>query len=205
MRDPFPYRRFMRRHGIVFVHIPKCAGTSVLKALAGRTRPRDHFSYHVYEQADPARYARSFKFSFVRDPVSRIRSIYTYLRNGGNGTSDAPLCEAINLRCHDLNGFVEDWLEARHLHIIPLLRPQAHFIFNGYSGRIEMDFVGRHEHFERDCRSVFDRLGLRADVPFENASPPGSENNASGEAISPSATARIRDLYALDYEVLGYE
>ncbi len=192
IRDPFPYRRFMRRHEIVFVHIPKCAGTSILKALAGRTRPRDHFSYHVYEQADSARYARSFKFSFVREPLSRIRSIYTYLRNGGNGTSDAPLCESINARCSNLNGFIEDWLDTRHLHVIPLLRPQSHFIYNGYTQRIEMDFVGRHERFELDCQTLFDRLGVRDAVPFENESPTSSSEGAAAletatEAVSSAA------------------
>ena len=195
----------MDRHQTVFVHIPKCGGTSILKALSGRTRPRDHFNFQVYQQADSGRFTRYFKFAFVREPLSRIQSIYTYLQRGGNGTSDAPLCREINDQCRNLGEFVEHWLQERHLQTIPFLRPQAYFLYDGYSQRLAVDFVGRHEHFERDCKFVFERLGISSEVPLENASVHSAESANAETYITSGATQRIHELYAFDYEILNYD
>jgi Sulfotransferase family len=99
----------------VFVHIHKCAGTSIEIALAKSLRHNDlvfgstksgekhqdffrrSIGLNKHSTAIEARgflgdeyWARSFKFAFVRHPVDRLRSLYHYARKLAEA---APLTE----------------------------------------------------------------------------------------------------------------
>lgn len=80
------YSHFADRSQCIFIHIPKTAGTSVALTLFG------HGSRHVpwfrYQQANPVKYRRYFKFAFVRNPWDRLVSSYFYLQKGGMSEAD---------------------------------------------------------------------------------------------------------------------
>lgn len=187
------------------MHIPRCGGTSLLQALAGRTRPRDHCAFQIYRQADPDRFARYFKFAFVRDPLTRLHSAYRYLVAGGNGDGDLRLAESIRSQCQNFDAFAQNWLSERHLISISLFRPQAFFVYDGVADEFGVDFLGRFENYAEDAAAVLERLGLDPhSLPSLNASR-NAAHSASDLDLEAETRERVRALYALDYQVLGYD
>src|ERR1700746_1966012 len=74
------YAGYPNRFRCIFIHIPKTAGSSVVEVLFGE-RSR-HIPYFEYEQANPGKFRRYFKFSFVRNPWDRLVFSYFFLRAG---------------------------------------------------------------------------------------------------------------------------
>ena len=60
----------------IFIHIPKVAGTSILRALGAPERPRVHLAWYVYYHANKNRFEKYFKFAFVRNPWGRAHPTY---------------------------------------------------------------------------------------------------------------------------------
>lgn len=76
----------MRRRKLIFVHVPRVAGMSIVRALYGRGCIR-HFSMRYYRAIDPAFAAEAESFALLRDPVDRFASAYAFVRNGGTAAS----------------------------------------------------------------------------------------------------------------------
>lgn len=73
-----PYNEVEKEKEIIFIHVPKCAGRSVRKAVG---LPRDgHDRALWYKFHDPEKFRRYFKFTVVRNPWDRLVSAYFYLR-----------------------------------------------------------------------------------------------------------------------------
>ena len=75
------YRGYPDEHRCVFIHIPKAAGTSLTKTLFAA--PSRHLQYTEYERANPKKFKKYFKFTFVRNPYDRLFSAYSFLKKGG--------------------------------------------------------------------------------------------------------------------------
>jgi len=185
-----------RQSRVVFVHVPKTAGSSMeavdwvgdaghrtAAQLRARMRLEDWRSY--------------FKFAFVREPVDRfISAYYHYVRR--HPKPDEP---AIYARVHrivqahhtdgsDVDCFIQsfdlDWLITHVNHF----RPQSCFVEPG----IELDFIGRFERLEDDWREVCRRVGKPlVELGRRNASV-RDDTILSAEAID-----RVRQLYHEDY------
>lgn len=159
-------------YACVFVHVPKTAGISIehvfldLLGLTWETRaplllrandrpelgpPRlahlkaaDYVRYHYLTQEMFDRY---FKFAFVRNPWSRLVSLYKY--------------RAYNWRC-DFKTFVKGPLQSRLWHEQDwFVCPQSEFLYSA-DNRLLVDFVGRYETLQRDFDAVCGHLGLAA-------------------------------------------
>lgn len=84
-RDPALESVYLSR-GVILIHIPKNAGTSVEDAIYGyRVR---HRTWAEIQQSCPQAWARLPKIAIVRDPVDRFLSAYDYLRGGGRNAAD---------------------------------------------------------------------------------------------------------------------
>ena len=69
----------------IFIHIPKTAGTSIEKLIQGENYTKGWSSHKkLYEYQDEDNFEKYFKFAFVRNPYSRILSVFNYYKNGGN-------------------------------------------------------------------------------------------------------------------------
>ncbi len=68
-----------KKQKIWFIHIPKNAGTSIVKAL--NIRPVSHITAkEILESSDKQRYLNSYSFCVVRHPYNRFISLYNYAK-----------------------------------------------------------------------------------------------------------------------------
>ncbi|RJS93358.1 hypothetical protein D3260_08780 [Salinisphaera sp. Q1T1-3] len=193
----FPYYSYMNRNRCVFVHIPKNGGTSIRRALGASAKGRTHLPWSVYEEANPKKFSRYFKFAFLRDPTSRLHSAYHYLCAGGNGADwDLEVAEDI-AQYPDFDTFVAEGLPRRLYRDKLLLYPQTYFVCDN-RGHIKVDFLGRMETFDRDARYVFSKLGLKQHIGRENT----TAASTSGTTIAPATRERIAAFYADDYALI---
>ncbi len=71
----------------IFIHIPKTAGVSLLKAVYGDVSLEGHRSFYFNRIALKIKNEEYFSFAFVRNPFDRLHSTYLYLRKGGAKSS----------------------------------------------------------------------------------------------------------------------
>ena len=178
------------RAGIVFVHVPKAAGTTISEAVYGR------FLGHVRAldvERWSSRSARELpRFAITRNPWDRLVSAYRDLRRrGGNGIPELESFET----------FVTRWLARRDpCRLNGVYQPQSRFVC-GEDGRILVQHVGRFEAL--DATMDF----LRELLP---EMPQIGHANPSGEALdyrtfyTPELVELVGSIYAEDVSLFGY-
>ncbi|MDF1637580.1 sulfotransferase family 2 domain-containing protein [Alcanivorax jadensis] len=142
-----------RRSGVIFSHVPKSAGTSIVKALF------DSKSRHVpilrYAAYDKTLFENSFKFTVVRNPWARIFSAYNYLYGvvGKGGKypdwrwadyylSGTPSFESFVLKLQDIS---------YQKKVMKYIRFRSQCDWISIPGRgLVMDYVGRFERVDED-------------------------------------------------------
>jgi len=116
------------REKCIFIHIPKTAGTSVNKALFGN-RGGGHKSARYYKQIfGVSTYKRYFKFTFVRNPYSRLLSAYNFLMDGGYGEIHKKWVRENIIEYPTFNDFVIKWLNRENIYKRCHFFPQTHYI-----------------------------------------------------------------------------
>lgn len=155
------------KYKTLFVHIPKTGGQSVehfflnLQNLDWNSRDKLLLRENKFRNFGPERlahltaieykkyvylssnlYEKYYKFSFVRNPYSRLVSEYKY----------ASYTRGMTFKEFVKNGFPKkDIFSDQYRHIMP----QYEFIY-GRNGELLVDFVGKLENFQRD----FDKICL---------------------------------------------
>lgn len=181
----------------VFVHIPKCAGTSV-RAL-WNAEPRSlAFGYL------PENWRGIPIFSVVRHPETRFLSALRMFKYG-NPTHpghyrkpawpDLTIEIALDVLADDNIPFdrSQRYLEANFKHhIIAQTHP--------YNCLHEADFLLRLENMAQDLEKLSPLFGFRPTLPHLRL----SENPPEKTSISPQQRTRIQAAFADDYRLLGY-
>ncbi|WP_192563266.1 sulfotransferase family 2 domain-containing protein [Pseudomonas gozinkensis] len=185
----------------LFIHVPKCAGSSVCAAMFDGWRP-GHLPLYWYEEQFPAQFAAAYKFAFVRDPLERAYSAYAFLRGNELSSRDHAAQQLVR-QYRDFDDFVGRWLHAdnipRQLHFAA----QTDFLTDSL-GHLALDFIGYQEHLERDFRLVCEHLGLKNPLPHVNHS--RQRRPLPAREFCTLRTQRlVRRVYERDYEMLAYE
>ncbi|MGF6111633.1 sulfotransferase family 2 domain-containing protein [Pseudomonas sp. ADAK2] len=185
----------------LFIHVPKCAGSSVCAALFDDWSP-GHLPLYWYEQQFPEQFASSFKFAFVRDPLERAYSAYAFLRGNELGRRDQAAQNLVS-QYRDFDDFVARWLHpetiGRQLHFAA----QTDFLTDSL-GHLALDFIGYQEHLARDFALVCEQLKFAVDLPHINSSQQRQPRLAR-DFCSVRTRRLVRRVYQRDYEMLGYE
>jgi hypothetical protein len=194
-------------HRFVWYCIPKNASRSILRALTDGGRGQ-----RIALLGAAGRRARllsqprpAFAFAFVRDPFARIASAWMNKIESPPDTPaqarlfamNAGLCAGMSL-----DDFVE-WVrqDLRSVgRVDPHWRPQADFVTDA-TGRLCVDFLGRLEALDDDFAAVESRIGPVEGMRHRNRS---RIENDPARLLSPRAAAIVREVYARDFEVLGY-
>ena len=156
------------KHKFIFIHIPKTAGTSIVKSLSlysediinsnGNIKPSlelirlareknirinnyKHFTYNQYKQILGDKIKDFFVFSTIRTPYERIPSVYYYS----------------NITGVSLTGFIGAIQNG--VHIIPSIGIQQNMI-DTFIGDVENIFLLRFENLNEDWKNLLDRLNL---------------------------------------------
>jgi hypothetical protein len=182
----------------MFVHIPKCAGTSVRQSLFGRQgghRPLENFRTMVPQEV----FDRCFKFTFVRNPWDRLVSAFFFLKKSDlerNRRFARRNLSAYN----DFESFVRQWLTRKSIWGFTHFLPQYHFIC--IDKRLGVDFVGFYENLAED----FAIIAKKIDRPTAL----GDENRLGGRAkdyrqyYDDETRNIVAEVYAEDIALLGY-
>lgn len=224
----------------VFVHIHKCAGTSVEVALAkglrhndivlGSTKSGEKYQeffkrtigLNKHSTALEARgflgdalFGKFFKFAFVRHPVDRLHSLYSYAlklaQDGGLSDEERRALEATGhwpdrppyrykavaaaLESNSFSDFALHpltWADAG-------AQPQWQSVCDA-QGHLIVDYVGKVESIEADFAHICEKLEVTVPLEVRNA----STEQKSSHALTPLALATVRERFARDFELLGY-
>lgn len=97
----------VRRRNLIFIHVPRVAGTSVAHALYGPRCTRHH-SIRYYKTVAPKFWAKADSFAILRDPLDRFASAYAFIRTGG--TEICRLSDVFRSQTENLRS-VDDYLD----------------------------------------------------------------------------------------------
>src|SRR5690606_38825886 len=151
----------------IFIHVPKCAGSSVNRALYPNTllghRPASYYQTCFAEQ-----YNHYFTFAFARNPWDRAVSAWSYLRQGGSPSQDATWSKTL-MRFASFDEFVKEWLCAENVTKQIHFAPQHLYICDN-AGVVSLDFVARLENIQQDFATIAQRLGMDVQLKEVNRS-----------------------------------
>lgn len=173
-----------------FIHIPKCAGTSIVKSL-GVIDP-GHYTYSDLVKMKVVRGDEPV-IVVVRDPVDRIISTYNYAKKAQKKNGPNPLSWIA--KYHTLNDFVLKGLNERNVKNNYFLMPCYSYIEGCNKDNINLiNFDNLQPEFEE----MANNLGLQyKPLTKENSS------ERKKEPMSQEVIAKLRKLYFSDYERLA--
>lgn len=192
-------------HKYVFVAVPKTGTTSIHFALEPGVQhpaPAEHHAGVRKLLADHPRIEPYFKFAFVRNPWSKLWSLYAdfTMRRVKQYSQfvahDEPLLsefkdfEDMCLNLHDSPWFQDIFF-----------RPQIELVTKEDGSQV--DFVGRYENLDTD----FGHLISLSTIPVINPLSVRNRGHYSGsyrDHYTPAAVEAVAKLYAEDIEAFGY-
>lgn len=201
------------QHKCIFVHIPKCAGTSIESVLGMHGdiktigiepylnqqinnetlfgKGAQHYTLDDIElHINPSQYNEYFKFAFVRNPWERFVSHVAWQKRKWHTK------EPLNQEDVD-NAIIKlKSLDKVNDH----LKPQWQYIYNN-QGESPLDFVGRFENLSNDWNKIANILGLEVSLPNRMS----SNHVHYSQYLSDEQAEILADFYRVDREIFDYE
>ena len=195
------FPKAFQQHACLFIHVPKCAGSSVCEAMFDGWRP-GHLPLYWYQEQFPQQFATAWKFAFVRDPLERAYSAFAFLRGNELSGRDQAAQQLVR-QYRDFDDFVLRWLHPENIPRQLHFAAQTDFLTDSL-GHLALDFIGYQEHLQRDFQLVCEQLGLDSQLPHVNSSRQRQPMPAR-EFCTTRTRRLVRRVYQRDYELLGYE
>jgi hypothetical protein len=191
--------RQFRRDGVIFVHVPKCAGSALLDAYLGYQT--GHVTAAEYRDADPTLFDRAFVFSFVRNPLARFVSAYEHVQTDDLWDYLPAMRRVIDRHGRSLVEVAERLQPDAELLSLPWFAPQHSFL--DIRGRLAVNRVFKTESFAADLEVIRaeTNINLRS-IAAVNCR--GEASKAAPDALGPTAAANLRRVYARDFTLFGY-
>lgn len=198
--DSSSYKPFDDKKAI-FVHIPKCAGISVNKALFGNLAG-GHTTLEQYLNIyEPKNVLSYFKFTIVRNPWDRVVSAYHFLKQGGLNNNDREFYKNELVNFDSFDDFVKNWLVyPENLKKYHHFQTQSHYILDKYN-KVKLDFIGYLENIDKDFEYICNKMNIEVTLPNSNK----SNRNNYQDYYSDETRAIVAEVYKQDIELLGYD
>lgn len=198
------YRRYSywKKNGCIYIHIPKAAGTSLNKAIYGRTL--GHYTASEIQSHFPKLFGKSFVFSFVRNPWDRVLSAYSFAKVGKTNSMGMYRPEQYKIPEFDsFERFLFEWLVKQELDKVDFVfQPQSKFIIDIH-GRLLTDYVGKVEYLDVDIKHVEGKLDKKINVGRENVT--SDRADYRDEYINNDMIELVRSLYQGDVDRFEYD
>lgn len=213
-------------HKFIFIHIPKCAGTSIENALRkyckrgflGYDKNLKGFKQHAnceelltHNHITTEVCNSFFKFAFVRNPWDRCVSQYIWrIKKGGNfvngpaniknGFSHPKFTQKFVRNDVTFRQFLEKDFPWQEMSFEQHMRPQVEFIYD--CSKTKLDFVGKFENINNDFSYVCKKLiGESVELPHANKSSVGREYKQYYDSYTQDLVA---ELYHEDINEFNY-
>lgn len=202
MKNDFSLYPFFpkERTDVLFIHIPKTAGTSIREAigcnsLLVRAGMKKHYSAaEIISLIGREAWEATWKTAFVRNPWDRLYAHYRFrLRRG----------KISNI--HHQKSF-KAWMQYELLEHgdkqknRPNLRPQSAWL-EDERGEVSIDFIGRFEALERDFQVVAKKMSLELNLSHLES---GSFLGTYQHQYDDEMRAWAATYYKADIEAWGY-
>lgn len=197
----------------VFVHVPRTAGSSIVRALQPHCLPQNnsmrgrliyrlrlpalwqqcHFRHHQSMHAINARFpasvrARLLSFAFVRNPYDWLVSLYEYQRQANTHRKHT------SIRDMDFSTYVRHEIARNKRHQWPLLCSPE--------GQPLIQTVGRYENLQRDFKTICQHLGLtKVTLPHVNH----SRHRSYQDYYDDQLRAAVARHWRTDLNMFGYD
>jgi hypothetical protein len=214
------------KHKFIFIHIPKCAGTSIensLKTIAtrkpfGYDRKVGGFLQHLtcseilhHDFLTKQDFDKHYKFAFVRNPFSRCVSEYIWrIKRYGNWINKpinvtelgkTKLVTKNDVRQISFKDFVKREFPWQEKSFEQHMKPQIEFTHDA-DMNLMVDYVGRFENLQQDFNIVCDRIGIsRQQLPHDNK----TNHKHYTEYYDDETREIVAKKYTKDIEYFGYE
>lgn len=143
---------------LIFIHIPKNAGTSIIKSMGVENLYIDK-SIKEYKEYYQDYWNEYTKFTVVRDPIDRFISAYKFARMKENGWFSATGEEGLEKHHHhdlcnsmDINEYIS-YLYKNPEKFNRWIIPQT-FIISNKDNEIEIDYYVRYENLLEDLKKI---------------------------------------------------
>lgn len=185
---------------LIFIHIPKNAGTSIIKAMGVENLYMDK-TIEEYKEHYQDYWNKYTKFTVVRDPIDRFISAYKFARmkesvwfsaNGQEGLEKHEHYDLCNSM--DINEYIKYVYNNKKKYNRWII-PQTFIISNGMN-EIEIDYFVRYENLLEDLK----KIGI------ENIEKLNSSNIQDNKLIKLTRKSKsmLHEIYNIDYQNFNY-
>nr|WP_275451926.1 sulfotransferase family 2 domain-containing protein [Pseudoalteromonas sp. TB64] len=189
----------MHKYKCIFIHIPKNAGSSIMKML-GDSKGRFHVESGYYKQVNDFFYSRYHTFAIVREPLDRLFSAYQYSCNGGNkSVEDLVLAKLIKNNSTDFLSFIDNILDMHFIMEQPLFKPQYLYVYE--RGVMNVDTILYFESLEKNWSSFAEIHNLPTQLIQTNRSLLGEKI----PILKNRHYEKVKQLYLPDYQLFKYK
>lgn len=186
---------------LIFIHIPKNAGTSIIKAMGVANLLMDK-SIEEYKEHYKDYWHDYTKFTVVRDPIDRFKSAYKFARMKESGwfsiTGEEGLekhlhydvCNSMNI--NEYTSYVYNNPKEFNRWIIPQT-----FIISNKHNKMEIDYYVRYENLLEDLK----KIGID-NIERLNSSKIDDEKNL---ILTSGSKKMLHEIYDIDYKNFNYK
>jgi hypothetical protein len=185
---------------LIFIHIPKNAGTSIIRAMGIENLFMDK-TIKDYKEHYQDYWNEYKKFTVVREPIDRFISAYKFARMDESGWFSATGEEGLKKHhhyelCNEMN--INEYIS--YLYTNPekfnrWISPQT-FIISNENGEREMDYYVRYENLLEDLQ----KIGI-GKIEKLNSSKIKDEKTIK---LTKKSKYKLYEIYDIDYQNFSY-
>ena len=177
-------KNICKKYKICYIHIPKCGGTSIENFFFKRDYQSEHLKIEKYYI-----YYNYFIFSIVRNPYTRIISIYNYYLHGGDQTEKY---KKYNIKNISLNNFLDIYNSIN----LPHLRTQFSFLKNSD----KINYIGKFENLNNDIEKICEKINYNYKLL-----PHLRRTKYNNYIITPKFINKVNLIYKIDFDNYNYK